>query len=263
MENKKNKIPGEQISVYTEKRHVVIYGYTRQELSKVIRHFEAQLPDFVKITIENTNLITNITLTGMNTGIELLRFQMNRYHSNLNRIFTEDVVAMEDKTVAEVLGEELLERELTVACAESCTGGNLAHRIVQVPGSSAYFLGSVVSYSNDVKAEVLGVSRNLISQHGAVSRDVAESMALGVARLMRTDCAIATTGIAGPDGGTKYKPVGTVWIAVKYGETIVSECLHFKGDRNEVIESATNHGMVMLINLLRNTYVMQEEVNDD
>ena len=248
---------------YTETRHVVIYGYTRQELSKVIRHFEAQLPEFVKITIENTHLITNITLTGMNTGVELLRFQMNRYHNNLNSIFTSDVVAMEDKTVAEVLGGLLQERELTVACAESCTGGNLAHRITQVPGSSAYFLGSVVSYSNDVKARVLGVSRSDISANGAVSKEVVEEMAKGVADLMRSDCAIATSGIAGPGGGTPLKPVGTVWIAVKYGETVVSECLHFRGDRNAVIESATNHGMVMLINLLRNSYTVQEEVNDD
>ena len=263
MDKKENLTPKKEGSVFTEKRHIVIYGYTRQELSKVIKHFESQLPDFVKITIDNTNLVTNITLTGVNTGVELLRFQMNRYHSNLNSIFTQDVVSMEDKTVAEVLGNELLDRELTVACAESCTGGNLAHRIVQVPGSSAYFLGSVVSYSNDVKATVLSVPRNLISSYGAVSKEVAESMTAGVSKLMRSDCAIATTGIAGPDGGTKYKPVGTVWIAVKYGEKIVSECLHFNGDRNTVIESATNHGMVMLINLLRNCYVMQEEVNDD
>lgn len=248
---------------FTETRHVVIYGYTRQELSKVIRHFEAQLPEFVKIAIENTHLVTNITLTGMNTGVELLRFQMNRYHNNLNSIFTSDVVAMEDKTVAEVLGGLLNERELTVACAESCTGGNLAHRITQVPGSSSYFLGSVVSYSNDVKARVLGVSRNDISSYGAVSKEVVEAMAKGVSTLMRTDCSIATSGIAGPGGGTTLKPVGTVWIAVKYGEKIVSECLHFRGDRNAVIESATNHGMVMLINLLRNSYEVHEEVNDD
>lgn len=268
MTMKKNKATTDPSSAklgdcYTETRHVVIYGYTRQELSKVIRHFEAQLPEFVKITIENTHLVTNITLTGMNTGVELLRFQMNRYHNNLNSIFTSDVVAMEDKTVAEVLGGLLHERELTVACAESCTGGNLAHRITQVPGSSAYFLGSVVSYANDVKARVLGVSRSDIASNGAVSREVVEAMAKGVAALMRTDCAIATSGIAGPDGGTPLKPVGTVWIAVKYGDQIVSECLHFKGDRNSVIESATNHGMVMLINLLRNNYLAQEDVNDD
>ena len=257
--NKKNQVG----DYFTETRHVVIYGYTKQELSRVIKHFEAQLPDFVKITIDNTHLVTNITLTGMNTGVELLRFQMNKYHSNLNSIFTTDVVAMEDKTISEVLGNLLHERELTVACAESCTGGNIAHRITQVPGSSAYFLGSVVSYSNDVKANVLGVSRNAISSFGAVSREVVEDMAKGVAKLMRSDCAIATSGIAGPQGGTLVKPVGTVWIAVKYGEQIVSECLHFTGDRNAVIESATNHGMVMLINLLRNSYEVQEEVNDD
>lgn len=266
MKKDKDKTQESQAKIgecFTETRHIVIYGYTRQELSKVIRHFEAQLPEFVKVTIENSHLITNITLTGMNTGVELLRFQMNRYHNNLNSIFTRDVVAMEDKTVAEVLGGLLHERELTVSCAESCTGGNLAHRIVQVPGSSAYFLGSVVSYSNDVKANVLGVSRSDISTYGAVSKEVVEEMAKGVADLMRSDCAIATSGIAGPDGGTPLKPVGTVWIAVKYGEKIVSECLHFRGDRNTVIESATNHGMVMLINLLRNNYIVQEEVNDD
>lgn len=261
---KKDKIcEPKESSLHTETRHLVIYGYTHQELAKVMKHFEAQLPEFVKITIESTNLVTTITLKGMSTGVELLRFQMNRYHNNLTKIFTEDVVSMEDKTVAEVLGCQLHERELTVACAESCTGGNIAHRITQVPGSSSYFLGSVVSYSNDVKADVLGVKRHLISSFGAVSKEVAEAMVSGVSSLMRSDCAIATTGIAGPDGGSKYKPVGTVWIAVKYGENIVSECLHFKGTRNEVIESATNHGMVMLINLLRNTYVVQEEVNDD
>jgi nicotinamide-nucleotide amidase len=249
--------------VHTETRHTVIYGYTRQELSKVIRHFESQLPEFVKISIDSTNLVTKITLTGVNSGVELLRFKMNRYHQDLNKIFSEEVVSTEDKSVAQVLGELLHERELTVACAESCTGGNLAHRIVQVPGSSAYFLGSVVSYSNDVKATVLDVPRSDIDSHGAVSKQVAEAMAVGVAKLMRTDCAIATTGIAGPDGGTKYKPVGTVWIAVKYGDTVVSELLHFAGDRNTVIESATNHGMVMLINLLRNCYVVQEDLNDD
>ena len=262
-DNSSDKDKKQKVDYFTETRHVVIYGYTRQELSKLIRHFEAQLPEFVKVTIDNTNLVTNITLTGMNTGVELLRFQMNRYHNNLNSIFTQDVVSMENKTVSEVLGELLHERELTVACAESCTGGNLAHRIVQVPGSSAYFLGSVVSYSNDVKANVLGVSRNDIASYGAVSKEVVEAMAQGVSKLMRSNCAIATSGIAGPNGGTPLKPVGTVWIAVKYGEQIVSECLHFKGDRNSVIESASNHAMVMLINLLRNNYVFQDEVNDD
>lgn len=250
-------------NLHVEKRHTVIYGYTKQELSKVMKHFESQLPEFVKITIDNSNLVTKITLTGMNSGLELLRFKMNRYHSDLNEIFAEELVAKEDISVAQTLGKLLTERELTVSSAESCTGGNIAHRIVQVPGSSTYFLGSVVSYSNEVKTNVLGVSRSDIDRHGAVSQPVVEAMACGAAKLMRTDCSIATSGIAGPGGGTKFKPAGTVWIAAKYGDTVVSECRHFKGDRNDVIESATNHGMVMLINLLRNTYVNQDDLNDD
>lgn len=257
------EVTGHKMDNHTETRHVVIYGYTKQELSKVMRHFESQLPEFVKITIDNSNLITKITLTGVTSGVELLRFRMNKFQQSLTSIFPEEVVSTEDKSLGQVLGELLTERELSISCAESCTGGNLAHRITQIPGSSAYFLGSVVSYSNDVKANVLKVPRRFIAEHGAVSRLVAESMAKGVAELMRTDCAIATTGIAGPEGGTKYKPVGTVWIAAKYNEQVVCECRRFSGDRNTVIESATNHGLVMLINLLRNSYVMQEDPADE
>ncbi len=248
---------------HTETRHVVIYGYTRDELQKVMKHFEEQLPEYVKITIDNSHLVTRITLTGVNNGIELLRFKMNKYHSALQEIFTTDVLSLYDNTPAEVLGALLKERDLTVSFAESCTGGNLAHRITQIPGSSAYFLGSVVSYSNDVKADVLGVSRGTLSQYGAVSKQVVCEMAEGVARLMRSDCAIATSGIAGPDGGTKFKPVGTVWMAAKLKDKVVTECMHFQGDRNAVIESATNHALVMLINLLRNSYVVPEDFNDE
>ncbi len=246
-----------------ETRHVVIFGYSKADILKVLKHFEMQLPDFVKIQIENVGLVTKVTLIGIHPGVEFLRFALNRHHSLLGSLFSEEVIAMEDKSIAEVLGELLTERELTVSCAESCTGGNLAHKIVQVPGSSNYFLGSVVSYSNDVKADVLKVRRSNISNYGAVSRQVAEEMAEGVAKLMRSDCSIATTGIAGPDGGTKSKPVGTVWISVKYGDTNVCEVQQFKGDRNTVIESATNHGMVMLIKLLRNNYEAQEDFNDE
>lgn len=251
------------VSVHKETRHIVIYGYTKAELANILRHFEAQLPEFVKITVDTSNLVTRVVLTGINSGLELLRFNMNRYQASLNEIFSREVVTTEDKSLSQVLGDLLKERELTVSSAESCTGGNIAHRIVQVPGSSAYFMGSVVSYSNDVKAEVLKVSRSNIDRYGAVSKEVVEQMVTGVAKLLHTDCSIATSGIAGPEGGTKFKPVGTVWIAVKMGDRVVSECLHFKGTRDEVIDSATNHGMVMLINLLRNSYTTPEDINDD
>lgn len=246
-----------------EQRLVTIYGYTESELADIIKHYKSQLPDFVSMMTKTVNLVTKIILTGSNQAIELLRFKMNKFQQQLQDMFAEELVTTEDKTIAQVLGDLLRERELTVSSAESCTGGNIAHKITQVPGSSSYFLGSVVSYSNDVKADILHVSRSDLARFGAVSQAVAEQMASGVARLMRTDCAMATTGIAGPEGGSKFKPVGTVWIAVKYNDTIVSELIQLHGDRNDVIEGATNHAMMMLIKLLRNSYTLQEEINDD
>ena len=248
---------------YTEKRYIIVYGYTREEIAGILKRFKKYLPDYVKMDIEANLLIARIILTGQHSGIAILRFNMNRLHQDLRDIFTKDVVAIEDKTLAEVLGDLLKERELTVACAESCTGGNIAHRITQQPGSSNYFLGSIVSYANDVKTNVLGVPQKYIDLYGAVSREVVESMSEGASKLMRSDCAISTSGIAGPDGGTKYKPVGTVWIGAKYGSKLVSECRHFEGDRNAVIEQATAHGMVMLISLLRDTYEEEDDLADE
>lgn len=265
-ENKQSEptqAPKKEGALQKESRHVVIYGYTKDELRNIMRHFEAQLPEFVRISISSNHLVTKISLTGVNSGVELLRFKINKYHQTLQDMFSEEVVTTEDKSVAQVLGDLLSERELTVACAESCTGGNIAHSITRNPGSSAYFLGSVVSYSNDVKADVLGVSRAALGRFGAVSKEVVTEMAKGVSKLMRSDCAVATSGIAGPDGGTKFKPVGTVWMAAKYGDQIVTELKQFPGDRESVIESATNHVMVMLIKLLRNSYTEQEDIADD
>lgn len=250
-------------TAHTEKRHIIVYGYTRKEIAGVLKHFIKHLPEYIKMSIESELLLSKIILVGKHDGIALLQFNMNRLQQNLRDIFTKDVIADEDKSLAEVLGSLLKERELTVACAESCTGGNIAHRITQQPGSSNYFLGSIVSYANDVKTNVLKVPQRYIDKHGAVSRQVVEAMAEGAARLMRSDCAISTSGIAGPDGGTKQKPVGTVWLAAKYGSKTVTECRRFDGDRNDVIESATAHGIVMLINLLRDTYEEADDLADE
>lgn len=246
-----------------EVRHLIIYGYSQQELESIMIHFKEQLPENIKLELFSEHEYTKITLFGSGQGIELLRFNMNKYQRILADLFKEEVLSYEDKTISQILGEKLIESELTISTAESCTGGNIAHRIVQTVGSSAYFLGSVVSYSNEIKAAILHVERKQIDRFGAVSRQVVESMANGVCKLMRTDCSIATSGIAGPNGGTPTKPVGTVWIAVKCHDVLVSECRYFPGDRNDVIESATNYGMVMLYNLLRNNLTIAEDYNDE
>lgn len=139
----------------------------------------------------------------------------------------------------------------TIATAESCTGGNVAGRITRIGGSSAYFTGGVVAYANDVKQRVLGVPEAILVNPGAVSEPCARAMAEGVRALMKTDLAVSTTGIAGPDGGTARKPVGLVYIALSNeGGTIVEEH-HFPGDRAAVIESATERALAMLVEAVR------------
>lgn len=263
MDNIKTTTQKTQHLSYSETRHLIIYGYTRSELTKVLTHFEAHLPQNVTLGMQCKQEFAKITLSGSDQSIEMLRFTLNRLQRTIAEIFSEEVLALEDLTISEILGRKLQENELTVSAAESCTGGNVAHRIVQQSGSSAYFLGSVVSYSNNVKAEVLNVPRSHLDNYGAVSQEVVEAMAKGVSELMHTDCSIATSGIAGPDGGTPYKPVGTVWMAVKCKDTIISECKHFNGKRNDVIEAATNHCMVMLIKHLRDNFAIEEELNDE
>lgn len=146
------------------------------------------------------------------------------------------------------LGQELLSQGLTFACAESLTGGTIASMVAQIAGSSAYFKGSVTSYAVSVKEEVLGVD---VSE-GVVSESTARQMARGVARLLRSDCAVATTGIAGPGGAEPGKPVGTVCMAatiVPLGLT-VSQTFQFKGDREAVILQSADAALRLLLELL-------------
>jgi nicotinamide-nucleotide amidase len=139
-------------------------------------------------------------------------------------------------TLETVVGRRLRERGATVATAESCTGGKIASLLTSVAGSSAYFKGSVVAYDNAVKIQVLGVAADDIARYGAVSLPVVEQMAEGVRRLLQTDYAVATSGIAGPDGGTPTKPVGTVCVATATPQGVASECFHFTNDRQRNID---------------------------
>ncbi len=155
------------------------------------------------------------------------------------------------KKLAKKLAGLLMKNRKTLSTAESCTGGMIAKVITDVPGSSRYFMGGVVSYSNEVKIKVLRIDRALIEQHGAVSRQVAQAMARGVQRLMHTDCAIAVTGIAGPDGGTAKKPVGLVYIAVAIGKEIEVNRFIFQRDRDGNRKETTSTAIEMLIQKLQ------------
>ena len=153
----------------------------------------------------------------------------------LKNIIPQHIFGFDDISLEKALGDTLKRKGLTVATAESCTGGNIAHLITSVPGSSGYFSGAVIAYQNEVKTSVLKVEKGVINMHGAVSKQVVEQMVQGVMEVLGSDTAIATSGIAGPDGGTEEKPVGTTWICVAYREKIYLKKVHVwrhKGTNN-------------------------------
>lgn len=157
------------------------------------------------------------------------------------------VYARDRKDLADIVGDMLRDRGLTIAVAESCTGGLLATRLTDRPGSSAWFVGGVVAYANDVKIRQLGVQRETIEDHGAVSEACAREMAAGAQHAFNADVAISITGIAGPGGGTDEKPVGTVWIAVASKARITARRYRFGGDRSEIRARAAQGALALIL----------------
>ena len=160
---------------------------------------------------------------------------------------------MVDRVTGEIAaraGESLVSADLRVAVAESCTGGGVCEALTSVPGSSAYFLGGIVAYGNESKTRELGIPVDLLASRGAVSREVAEAMAAGVAHRFGADIGVGTTGIAGPGGGTPEKPVGTVYVAVASGEVRLSYHLLLPGDRDAVRRATVRRVLELLVSFL-------------
>jgi PncC family amidohydrolase len=155
-----------------------------------------------------------------------------------------------DRNLINKVSDELKKHHVTIATAESCTGGLLAHTLTNVSGSSAYFNRGVISYSNQAKTQLLGIPEKLIQKHGAVSKEVAAAMANAIRQNAQVDYGIATTGIAGPTGGTKDKPVGLVYIAVSTKDSIVVKQFLFSGDRLTNKESTCAASLNLLLEIL-------------
>ncbi len=156
----------------------------------------------------------------------------------------------EKKTLEMRVGELLTARGLTIACAESCTGGLLTSRLTDVAGSSAYVMGSVVSYTNTIKERLVGVRHETLAAHGAVSEETAREMAEGIRRAIRTDIGVGITGIAGPGGGTVEKPVGLVFIAISGVAGIIAHKKYFTGTRVENKRSSTESALSIIVEYL-------------
>lgn len=225
---------------------LIVSGITESDLAERLATFESSLPAGIHLAYLPANGYIRLRLDGRGTDdIEPL-FQAAR--QQLIASLGDNLVYDGNATPAEIVLERLRQCGFTIATAESCTGGNIAHRITSIAGCSDVYLGSVVSYANEVKSGLLGVSAFDIARQGAVSRIVVEQMAAGACKKTGANCAVATSGIAGPGGGTPAKPVGTVWIGWCVNGHVESEEFHFPGNRARIIDRATD---VALLGLLK------------
>ena len=225
---------------------VQVYGYTESALALKIAEWESNLPEYTHLAYLPNSGVVKLRLSGFLENVLALEFVMNQQMDLLSQLLGNAVVATEDIPIEQLLGNLLMAGGKTVSTAESCTGGNIAHVFTSLPGSSTFFKGSVVAYANEVKENVLQVNSADIEIFGAVSQQVVEQMAVGVRKLLKTDVAIATSGIAGPTGGSDEKPVGTTWIAVCSDDQVLSREFRFGKLRDQNILRATQAALLLL-----------------
>ena len=210
-------------------------GITESSLSDLIEDWEVNLPKHIKLAYLPTKGQVKLRMTGSGDDLNTLKQEIDTLQMAIMPKIAKYVYGFGVDSLEGVIGQLLNKNNLTLATAESCTGGYLAHMITSVPGSSRYFKGSVIAYSNEVKTAQLGVSTEDLLQQGAVSEEVAKAMAEGIRKALNADIAIATTGIAGPDGGTIEKPVGTVWIAYSDKHKTLAKKFNFSRDRTFIV----------------------------
>lgn len=234
-------------------RNIMTYGAPEARLSELLMSFEAALPKNIKLAYLPSSGIIKLRLTGTGTNRQILSDNIEDQVNNLYRIIPDLIYAENEESFESVIGKLLRKKKKTICTAESCTGGRIANMITSVPGSSTYFKGSIIAYDNSVKTQLLGVMKEIIASDGAVSEQVIIQMAEGIRRLFNTDFAVATSGIAGPDGGTELKPVGTVWIAVASENGTVTSKHVFGNDRITNIERFS----IAALNLVRKQIISQ------
>lgn len=229
-----------------EKRVVMTTGIGESFLADKIKDWEESLPDFLSLAYLPQYGMVRLRLSGRHENAELLHATLDKETEKLTALISDYIFSMEDKPIERVVFDLLINKGMTFASAESCTGGNIAHVITLIPGSSEIFKGTAVTYATPMKTKVLGVPAETIDNHGVVSQPVVEAMAKGVRDLMEADFGVATTGVAGPSGGTKETPIGTVWIGVASARGVVSKRFNFGKDRENVINRATIAAFEML-----------------
>ncbi len=227
-------------------RTAFTFGQGESMLAEMLKDFESSLPPHIKLAYLPNYGMVKLRLTSQGDNKETVGNELAPYFEKLQEIVKEYLVTNEDEGLEVVIGNILKAKGQTMATAESCTGGYIAHLITSVPGSSAYYKGTVVCYDNEVKENVLGVQHNTLVSAGAVSEETVKELVKGAINKLDVDFAVATSGIMGPDGGTEEKPVGTVWIAVGNKEKTETLKLNLRFDRQRNISITTNNALNFL-----------------
>ena len=222
-------------------------GIGESYLSDLIQEWELSLPSHIKLAYLPSLGIVKLRLTAFGDDLDSLSADVETELARVMPLISSYVFGYEKEELAEVVGFLLRKMKTSLGVAESCTGGHLAHQFTQISGSSDYFTGGIVSYANQIKMEQLGVSASILSEFGAVSEPCIRAMAEGARKVLGTTYALATSGIAGPTGGTEEKPVGTVWIALAHPEGVITRKLQLAGTRMQNIHMTS----LASINLLR------------
>jgi len=234
-------------------RTLLTAGIGESSLADHILDFESSLPPDIRLAYLPNYGMVRLRLTASGQEPDQLEPMLDKLFSELKSRVGEWMVTDQDLSLQEVVGRMLLDRKQTVSTAESCTGGYVAHLITSIPGSSGYFRGSVIAYDNEIKKTVLAVNSEILSAAGAVSEETVRAMISGALQTMKSDFALATTGIMGPGGGSENKPVGTVWIAAGNARETITQKLWFRFDRQRNTElTAAN-----VLNLLRRFILSQ------
>ncbi len=243
----KNQFPGKPIA----HRTILTVGEGESRIADQIDPFLEALPKNIKMAYLPGTGQVRLRMTGTGDDENELNTLLDQKVEELKPLISEFIFGFEKEKLEEVVGRMLIEKGKTLATAESCTGGFLAHKITSIPGSSAYFIGSVIAYSNEVKMNQLQVKSSTLKKHGAVSEETVKEMVQGALDLLKTDIAIAISGIAGPDGGTPEKPVGTIWIAIGDKNNTKTYQLNLWKDRMKNIEYTTTVALNMIRKFLR------------
>lgn len=232
-------------------RYLVTVGVGESLVAERISGIEEALPENIKIAYLPKLGLVRLRVSAKGKDYAVLQREVDKVVKNLAEELKDCVIALDDVSFEEVLIREMTKSGVTLSMAESCTGGKIASELTAYSGASKILQGGIVAYANSAKESCLGVSSQTLKSYGAVSEEVVKEMAIGAKSRLQSDYAIATSGIAGPTGGTDQKPVGTVWIAVAGKSKVIARKYNFKNDRTINIERTVSNAFLMLWHLFK------------